>query len=93
MEGTNGTNLKQVAPILFFKQVYENRGVYILCPDWWLERPRSIYTPCGLVAWEAAEYVYSARAGGLRGRGVYILHADWWLERLRSIYTPPGLVA
>jgi hypothetical protein len=21
--------------------------VYILCPDWWLERPRSKYTPRG----------------------------------------------
>jgi hypothetical protein len=29
---------------------YSQRGLYILRPDWWLERLRSIYTPSGLVA-------------------------------------------
>jgi len=40
----NGTNLKPIAPILFFKQVFENRGVLVLRPDCWRERPRSTST-------------------------------------------------
>jgi hypothetical protein len=34
-------------PCLVILQPYENRGVYILHPDWWLERPQSICTPRG----------------------------------------------
>jgi hypothetical protein len=42
------------------------RGVYILRPGWWLERPRSIYTPSRLVASEAAEYIYSVRTESVK---------------------------
>jgi len=31
----------------FFYQVFENRGVLVLRPDSWRERPRSTSTPCG----------------------------------------------
>jgi hypothetical protein len=46
---------------------FRGRGVYVLRPDWWLERPLSIYTPSGLVALEAPEYIYSARTESVKG--------------------------
>jgi len=47
MGESNGTNLKPIPSILFFKQAYENWGVLILRPDGWRERSRSISTPRG----------------------------------------------
>jgi hypothetical protein len=44
---SNGTNLKPIIPIAFFKQVYENLEVTVLCQDGWHERLRSIYTTLG----------------------------------------------
>ena len=47
MGESNGTNLKPIATILFFLQVFENCGVPVLRLDSWCERLRSTSTPCG----------------------------------------------
>ena len=47
MGESNGTNLKPIAPIHFFKQVFENRRVLVLRPDSWRKKPRSTSTPRG----------------------------------------------
>jgi hypothetical protein len=44
---SNGTNLKPIPPILFFKQAYEYLEVLILRLDSWCEWSRSISTPYG----------------------------------------------
>jgi hypothetical protein len=50
MGESNGTNLKPILPIAFFKQVYENLEVTVLCRDGWRDRLRSIYTMLGAKA-------------------------------------------
>jgi hypothetical protein len=47
MEESNGTNLKLILPIHFFKQIYEISGVLELRPDRGLDRSRSTRTPPG----------------------------------------------
>jgi hypothetical protein len=47
--GSNGTNLKPIAPILFYT-FFKNRGVLVLRPDSWGKRPRRTSTPGGQLA-------------------------------------------
>jgi hypothetical protein len=49
MGESNGTNLKPILPILFYKTAYENQGVLVLRPNTWCERPQSTSAPHG---WE-----------------------------------------
>jgi hypothetical protein len=48
MEESNGTNLKPILPIDFFKQIYEISGVLERRVYRWLDRSRSTRTPPGL---------------------------------------------